>query len=121
MHFEQQPDDLAAARAAIAARDFDALATVAEHNCLKMHSIMWASRPPMVYWNATTLECMDAMRRMQAEGVPVFFTIDAGPQVKAICESGAADAVEATLAATNGVLRTLRTPLGAGARLLGGA
>jgi diphosphomevalonate decarboxylase len=48
----------------------------------------------------------------------VFFTIDAGPQVKAVCEPSAAGAVEAALAATPGVLRTLRTPLGEGARLV---
>ena len=48
---EQQPVDLDEARAAIGARDFARLADVAEHNCLKMHSVMWASRPPVVYWN----------------------------------------------------------------------
>ena len=33
-----QPADLATARAAIAAKDFGALADIAEHNCLKMHA-----------------------------------------------------------------------------------
>jgi diphosphomevalonate decarboxylase len=117
----EQEGDLETARKAIAARDIGALGDIAEHNCLKMHSVMWTSRPSLVYWNSTTVTCMEAVRRMRDEGLPVFFTIDAGPQVKAVCESGAADAVEATLAATNGVLRTLRTPLGAGARLLGEA
>ena len=85
-----------------------------------MHSVMWTSRPSLVYWNSTTVTCMETVRRMRSEGVPVFFTIDAGPQLKAVCERDAADGVEATLAAISGVLRTLRTPLGRGAHLLGG-
>jgi diphosphomevalonate decarboxylase len=114
---EQQADDLAAARAAIAARDFDALGTVAEHNCLKMHSIMWASRPPVVYWNAATLRCLETVRSLQADGVPVFFTIDAGPQVKAVCLPEAAEAVAAALQATEGVRSIMTTGLGPGARV----
>ena len=45
---DQQPMDLAVARSAIGARDFEKLADIAEHNCLKMHSVMWASRPPIM-------------------------------------------------------------------------
>ncbi len=115
---EQQQADLDAARAAISDKEFARLATVAEHNCLKMHSVMWASRPPMVYWNATTLECMDAVRQLQADGVPVFFTIDAGPQLKAVCEPTAVDIVRERLAAAPGVEAVMVTGLGAGARLI---
>jgi diphosphomevalonate decarboxylase len=114
---EQQAADLSTARAAIAARDFGALGAVAEHNCLKMHSIMWASRPPVVYWNAATLRCLETVRRLQADGVPVFFTIDAGPQVKAVCLPEAAEEVEAALRSTDGVRSIMTTGLGPGARL----
>jgi diphosphomevalonate decarboxylase len=115
---EQQQADLDEAREAIAGRDFDRLAVVAEHNCLKMHSVMWASRPPMVYWNATTLDCMGAVRQMQASGVPVFFTIDAGPQLKAVCEAAAVEEVRERLAATPGVEAVMVTGLGDGARMV---
>ena len=115
---EQQSADLDEARAAIGAQDFPRLAAVAEHNCLKMHSVMWASRPPMVYWNATTLECMEAVRDMQADGIPVFFTIDAGPQLKAVCDPSAAAAVRERLETTAGVEAVMVTGLGEGARLL---
>ena len=114
---EQQPGDLDTARAAIAARDFAGLAAIAEHNCLKMHSIMWASRPPLVYWNAATMRCLQTVRRLQDEGVAVFFTIDAGPQVKAVCVPDSVDDVEAALRATPGVVDVMTTRLGAGARL----
>lgn len=114
----RQQGDLDTARAAIGARDFATLAAVAEHNCLKMHSVMWASRPPLVYWNAATLSCLEAVRRMQGEGVPAFFTIDAGPQVKIISKPAAASEILATLRRTAGVVDVMQSALGAGARLL---
>ena len=83
-----------------------------------MHSVMWGSRPPMVYWNSTTLACMEAVRELQADGVPVFFTIDAGPQLKAICEPDAVNKVRATLAAVPGVEDVVVSGLGAGARVI---
>jgi diphosphomevalonate decarboxylase len=109
-----QAADLATARAAIAARDFGALAEVAEHNCLKMHAAAMATQPPLVYWNGATVECLHAVRRLRAEGVPVFFTIDAGPQVKAVCLPEAAEAVEAALRTLPGVIQVIRTRLGPG-------
>jgi diphosphomevalonate decarboxylase len=114
----RQDRDLETAREAVAARDFEKLASVSEHNCLKMHSVMWTSRPPVVYWNEATVNAMLAVRELQRNGVPVFFTIDAGPQVKAVCLPEACDTVEAALAATKGVGRVIVSGLGSGARLL---
>jgi diphosphomevalonate decarboxylase len=114
----RQDQDLETARDAVAARDFEKLASVSEYNCLKMHSVMWTSRPPVVYWNEATLNAMEAVRDLQRSGVPVFFTIDAGPQVKAVCLPEARDTVEAALAATKGVRQVIVSGLGSGARLL---
>ena len=47
----------------------------------------------------------------------MFFTIDAGPQVKAVCLPEAAAEVEAALRATPGVTEIMTTGLGEGARL----
>ena len=111
----RQAHDLATAREAIAGRDFEKLAAIAEHNCLKMHSVMWASRPPMVYWNAATMRCLQTVRQLQGQGVGVFFTIDAGPQVKAVCLPEATASVEAALRATEGVRDVMISGLGEGA------
>jgi diphosphomevalonate decarboxylase len=114
---EQQEQDLNTARAAIAERDFQTLAAIAEHSCLKMHSVMWASRPPMVYWNSATMRCLQTVRKLQGQGIGVFFTIDAGPQVKAVCLPESAPKVEAALRATPGVIEIMTTGLGEGVRL----
>lgn len=115
---EQQEQDIATALDAVRARDFSVLAAVAEHNCLKMHSLTWTSRPPVVYWNQATMACMQTVRDLQADRIPVFFTIDAGPQLKAVCLSDATSAVASALEATPGVRRILQSGLGAGARRL---
>ncbi len=115
---EEQPADLDEARAAIASRDFERLAAIAEHNCLKMHSVMWASRPPIVYWNSATLDCMSAVRELRARGHAVFFTIDAGPQVKAVCLPQAEAAVIEALRGTAGVETIMTSGLGDGAAVV---
>ena len=117
---DEQPRDLEIALAAVLARDFAALAAISEHNCLKMHSVMWSSRPPLCYWNAATLRCLETVRALQGDGVQVFFTIDAGPQVKAICTTTSAPAVRQALAETEGVHDVMVSGLGEGARLTGG-
>lgn len=114
----RQDADLQIARTAVATRDFASLAAVTEHNCLKMHSVMWSSRPSLVYWNAATLSCLETVRRLQADGAPVFFTIDAGPQVKVISEPHAGETVTKALHATSGVIDVMQSALGDGARLL---
>ena len=114
---ETHAGDLEAGIAAVAKRDFPALADLAEYNCLKMHAVMLSTRPPLIYWTPATLACLQRVRELRAAGVPVFFTIDAGPQLKAVCLPEAASDVAAALAAIDGVRNVLRSPLGAGARL----
>jgi diphosphomevalonate decarboxylase len=117
---EEQDMDLSTARDAITVRDFGKLASIAEHNCLKMHSVMWASRPPVVYWNAATLACLERVRQLQADGVAAFFTIDAGPQVKIICLPGDESQVVDALSTTPGVESVLPSGIGAGAMRVNG-
>jgi diphosphomevalonate decarboxylase len=111
-------EDLAEARGAIARQDFEALAEVSESSCLKMHAVMLSARPGLVYWNGATAECIRRVRELRADGVPVFFTIDAGPQVKAVCAPEGFDRVAAELAEVEGVLQVLASGLGDGARVI---
>ena len=63
------------------------------------------------------MRCLQAVRKLQGRGVGVFFTIDAGPQVKAVCLPEFAAEVEAELRATPGVTDIMTTGLGEGARV----
>jgi diphosphomevalonate decarboxylase len=110
--------DLLAATEAVQGRDLLTLGELAEHNCLKMHAVMLTSRPPLLYWTPATLACIQTVRELRGRGVPVFFTIDAGPQVKAVCLPRDGPEVKAALAATPGVVRIIESGLGDGARVV---
>ncbi len=111
-------DDFACASDAINQRDFEQLAEVAEVSCLKMHSVMLTSKPTLIYWNAATLACMEEVRRLRSTGTPVFYTIDAGPQVKAVCLPEAKESVAQSLGSIPGVQQTIECGLGDGARVI---
>ncbi len=114
---ESTETDFATACQAVIERDFDTLARIAEHSCLKLHALMLSSRPALVYWNPATVAAMDAVRQLQDAGTPVFFTIDAGPQVKAVCAPGYGEVVADALARVAGVVRTATSGLGPGAHV----
>ena len=112
------PMDLAMAKLAMEARDFEALATASEQSCLKMHAVMLASSPGLIYWNGATANCLHQVRQLRAQGVPVFFTVDAGPQVKAVCLTECATTVADALSAVADVKSVVTTGLGNGARVV---
>ena len=55
---------------------------------------------------------------MQKKGFPVFFTIDAGPQVKIICEPDVAKDVILFMENISGIHSIIESSLGKGARTI---
>jgi diphosphomevalonate decarboxylase len=98
--------DLAAARAAIAKRDLEALGEVTERSCLTMHASALAARPAVVYFAGATVEGYRAIQALRKSGVPAWFTCDAGPHCKALTSLAHAETVARALSAVPGVLRT---------------
>jgi diphosphomevalonate decarboxylase len=111
--------DFDSALAAVQIRDFEKLAELAELSCLKMHGLMLSTSPGLLYWNSATITCLHAIRELRKQGTPVFFTVDAGPQVKAICLPEAEREVHDALKNIAGVERILISGLGEGARVTG--
>jgi diphosphomevalonate decarboxylase len=112
---EQVAVDLARARSAIAARDFDALAETAEASALAMHASAMAAQPGVIYFSPATLACIEAVRALREGGCQVFFTVDAGPQLKAVCLASDEERVARTLQGVPGVEALIRSGLGPGA------
>ena len=111
-------EDMEVALQAIAAKNFDQLGKIAEQNCLKMHQVMKTSQPSIDYWNLATHACVDNVKDMQRKGIPVFFTIDAGPQVKIICEPDVSKEVVSLMEKVSGVQSIIESHLGKGARII---
>ena len=78
----QAAADLETIRAAIDAQDFPALGKAAERNALAMHATMFAAWPPLLYLQPETIEQIHKVQRRRAEGLEVYLTIDAGPNIK---------------------------------------
>ncbi|MCH7666371.1 MAG: diphosphomevalonate decarboxylase [Acidobacteria bacterium] len=76
---------LLAVRDAIQRRDIEALGKTLETEAIDLHQVAMSSRPPIYYWKPGTLAVLWSIRSLRAEGVPVYATIDAGPNVHAIC------------------------------------
>ncbi len=105
-------------RQAILARDFDALAEVVEHDTLLMHAVMMTSQPALIYWLPGTLELIEAARNWRSEGLPVCFTIDAGPNVHMITLAEYKDQIQAKLSAVDFVQEILIAGVGGPTKLL---
>ena len=112
------PRSLDLCREALLARDFPRFAEIVEEDSTMMHAIMMTSRPPLYYWQPPTLAIMEAVREWRASGLPVCFTIDAGPNVHVITLAGHAGEVEKRLRAIAGVQNVLVASVGGGTELV---
>jgi diphosphomevalonate decarboxylase len=74
--------DLRSATEAIAAGEFTALAQVAEGNALAMHAAALAARPAVLYLLPESVAAMQRVWQLRHDGLPLYFTIDAGPNLK---------------------------------------
>lgn len=115
---QSAPADLAVAREAIEQRDFEKLADVSEHSCLKMHALAMAAQPGLLYWHPATVAGIHMVRELRRNGHAVFFTIDAGPQLKVVSASDEVDTVTGALRELDGVIDVLHAGLGAGAAII---
>lgn len=71
-------------RTAIAAQDFTLLGETAENNALAMHATMIAAWPPLCYWKPQSLAMMQKVWQAREDGLEIYFTMDAGPNLKLI-------------------------------------
>ncbi|HFU5890745.1 diphosphomevalonate decarboxylase [Enterococcus sp. SB12] len=79
--------DLYQLKQAIKTKDFQLLGETMERNGLKMHGTTLAAQPPFTYWSPDSLKAMDAVRQLRKKGIPCYFTMDAGPNVKVLVEN----------------------------------
>lgn len=110
------PRRLEICRTAILERDFASLANIIELDSNLMHAVMLTSSPPILYWQPATLSIMQAVPSWRTAGLPVCYTIDAGPNVHVLCPSENAEQVAVSLRQITGVLQVLTAKPGGPAR-----
>lgn len=78
--------DLALIHEAIQSHDFIKLGQTAENNALAMHATAIASWPPTLFWWPESVKTMHHVWELRRQGMPVYFTMDAGPNLKLLVE-----------------------------------
>jgi diphosphomevalonate decarboxylase len=88
--------------------DFNKVGTIAEKNCLFMHSVMMTSEPALFYWSPLTLRVIKkVLYTRKSENLDCFFTIDAGPNVHCLCRPENTDYVQSMLEKIEGIEKTI--------------
>jgi diphosphomevalonate decarboxylase len=83
-----------------------------------MHAVMITSTPALHYWKPASLEVMTCVRQWRAEGIPVCYTVDAGPNIHVLCPGAAAQRIEKRLREIKGVDNVLVARAGGPARIV---
>lgn len=112
------PGRMAAIQRAFQRKDFRKFGEITEEDCLDMHKVMQSQVPPLMYWNDVTRVIMDAVRRWRRDGLPVYFTIDAGPNVHVLCEGGHESEVAGRLRNIPGIVEIIQNRPTEGARVI---
>ena len=105
-------------RNAILKKDFEAFANIIEHDSDIMHSVMMTSNPPLMYWQSATVEIFHQVREWRASGLPVGYTVDAGPNVHVLCLGEYKAEVEKRLREIPGVSDVLVAGVGGAAKVI---
>lgn len=112
------PHALTEVRQALAARDLRRLGPILEQDALAMHAVMMTSTPSLLYWQPGTVEILHAVHRWRGDGLPVYFTIDAGPNVHLICEEKDAESVRRLAAGLPTVQQVIVSRPGPGPQMI---
>ena len=105
-------------RRAVLAKDLALLGPALEEEAIELHFVAMTSRPPVFYWTPGMVRVIQAMQQWRADGLPVYFTLDAGPTVHLICESKDADQVAAQARAVADVQQVIVNAPGGAAHLI---
>lgn len=108
------PHDLGLIKEGIEKKDFEKVGQVAEANCLKMHATTLGAVPPFTYWHDTTMTVMQTVQAMRENGIPAYFTIDAGPNVKVLYLPENEEKIQETLRNVPGVTDVILSRSGQG-------
>lgn len=86
--------DLSIFKQALKSKNFSLLGGTAESNALAMHATMLSSWPPICYFLPETLTAMQKVWEVRHSGCEVYFTQDAGPNLKLLFLQNQSDALQ---------------------------
>jgi len=105
-------------RKAIINRDFQAMAEMVELDSNMMHAVMMTSSPALMYWENTSISIMKNVQKWRASGIPVCYTMDAGPNVHVITTKEYSENINQRLASMSGIKQIFTAAVGGKTRLV---
>ncbi len=94
------------------------LERVTEKNCELMHEVMKTSSPSIVYKTDVTRSCITEVENLRVLGHKLFYTIDAGPQVKIICDPSSSNAIKEKIIEKTDVIEIIHAGIGGPPRVV---
>jgi diphosphomevalonate decarboxylase len=83
---------------ALTVNDFEKLCTVAECEALTLHALLMSASPGTLLMKPATVEVIHRVVEARKNGLPVFFTLDAGANVHVMYQDVSASGVEKFIA-----------------------
>ncbi|MEE6725438.1 diphosphomevalonate decarboxylase [Pediococcus acidilactici] len=73
---------------AVKENDFTKIGELAEHSAMMMHATTLAAIPAFTYFQPDTLKVIQLVKQIrEVYGIECYYTMDAGPNVKVLCQS----------------------------------
>jgi len=91
---QQAEKDLSTMIQAIEDKNFKLLGETVEQNSFSMHATMMSAFPPIIYMKPETLSTISWVHQLRRDGIEVYITMDAGPNVKLIFQEKDATAIQ---------------------------
>lgn len=85
--------DLKNIKKAIKNRDFEKLGSISEENAMRMHALTLSASPDYTYFDGKSLQVIKTIQSLRSNGIPCYFTMDAGPNIKVLVEPQNTDKV----------------------------
>jgi diphosphomevalonate decarboxylase len=111
------PQRLAQLRRALLDRDMAHFGPALEAEALSLHAVALTGRPALLYWAPGTLRLLRQVHDWRSQGLPVYFTLDAGPNVHLLCEGRHGEELEGLVTSLDYVEFALHSRPAGGARL----
>lgn len=110
--------DLKTITQAIRTHDFDLLGSTSELNAMRMHALTLSSDPAFTYFNGQTIELLEKVKELRADNVNCYATVDAGPNIKVLCQSKDLNQIITVFSQLIGPENVIATEPGSGIRYL---
>jgi diphosphomevalonate decarboxylase len=105
--------ELEGAVEAVERRDLEGLGAAMRRSYLRMFGAMLGCDPPLIYWLPASIAIIRECEEMRREGIAVWETMDAGPQVKMLCRAADAPLIADRIRSARAAVSVIESRVGA--------